>query len=593
MDAEHGVGSDSLGGMPGGVLVVEEEGEEAVELPLEDDGTLSLSTLQAQFYGACGLKYRNPENRAIRGVRLNDNKLHPFAPEQGWGSHIYICVFPKENKRKSDDKLENSTPKTKRIENRNRTTTDLIVLGLPWKTTEEGLREYFDVFGDLLVVQIKKDAKTGQSKGYGFIRFAKFESQMKALSKRHLIDGRWCDVKVPSSKDQMQHQMPSKIFLGRVTEDMTADDIREYFSKYGEVTDVFIPKPFRAFAFVTFIDPHVAQSLCGEDHLIKGASVYVSTASPRPEHNRNQQKNQMGGNFSNYDERGRGGGSSGSDYGGQQSHSNMNSNYHHGGGGGGGGGGYNSMPQQNQPIWNYNEYSQQSRQNQNSNIDSMPNLQALGLNSTGPGPNGGQGNAGGLHGGHHGSAPGAGMGGNHLSGGGAGAGGNSGGAPGVIGNHGGPGAGGNMNLNQMPINPAIIAAALSQWSLIGNQMHNNPQGSGGPGGPGAPGQGGGNAPGGPGNPAGGPGSGGPGAGQEYLPWNGSGRRMPCPNECCNPKVGKVDPAAMRRQYKRKRVSDEEGGGGVRAVEKRAEQEDVVSKWKERERSRFESEFCVF
>lgn len=76
-----------------------------------------------------------------------------------------------------------------------------------------------------------------------------------------------------------------------------------------------------------------------------------------------------------------------------------------------------------------------------------------------------------------------------------------------------------MNLNQMPINPAIIAAALSQWSLIGNQMHNNPQGSGGPGGPGAPGQSGSAA--GPGNPAG-PGSGGPGSGQEYLPWNGTG-----------------------------------------------------------------------
>lgn len=51
--------------------------------------------------------------------------------------------------------------------------------------------------------------------------------------------------------------------------------------------------------------------------------------------------------------------------------------------------------------------------------------------------------------------------------------------------------------------------------------------------------------------------------------------MPCPNECCNPKVGKVDPATVRRQYKRKRVSDEEGG--VRAVEKQAEQEDVASK----------------
>ena len=54
-------------------------------------------------------------------------------------------------------------------------------------------------------------------------------------------------------------QVPCKVFVGRCTEDMTADDLRDYFSKFGEVTDVFIPKPFRAFAFVTFLDPEVAQ----------------------------------------------------------------------------------------------------------------------------------------------------------------------------------------------------------------------------------------------------------------------------------------------------------------------------------------------
>lgn len=64
--------------------------------------------------------------------------------------------------------------------------------------------------------------------------------------------------------------MPSKVFVGRCTEDMTSDDLKEYFSKFGEVTDVFIPKPFRAFSFVTFLDPEVAQSLCGEDHIVKG-----------------------------------------------------------------------------------------------------------------------------------------------------------------------------------------------------------------------------------------------------------------------------------------------------------------------------------
>lgn len=38
---------------------------------------------------------------------------------------------------------------------------------------------------------------------------------------------------------------------------MTADELRQYFMQYGEVTDVFIPKPFRAFAFVTFADHQV------------------------------------------------------------------------------------------------------------------------------------------------------------------------------------------------------------------------------------------------------------------------------------------------------------------------------------------------
>lgn len=41
--------------------VVEEEDEEAVELPVNTDGTLELSTLTAQFPGATGLKYRWPK----------------------------------------------------------------------------------------------------------------------------------------------------------------------------------------------------------------------------------------------------------------------------------------------------------------------------------------------------------------------------------------------------------------------------------------------------------------------------------------------------------------------------------------------------
>ncbi|XP_022904976.1 TAR DNA-binding protein 43-like isoform X1 [Onthophagus taurus] len=335
--------------------VAEDEGEEPIELPTEDDGTLLLSTLSAQFPGSCGLKYRNPDSRAMRGVRLSEGRLHP-PPEIGWGSQIFYCVFPKENKRKSDDNLENSTAKTKRIESKLRCT-DLIVLGLPWKTAEQNLREYFETFGEVLMAQVKKDAKTGQSKGFGFIRFASYESQMRVLAQRHMIDGRWCDVKVPNSKEGLIQQVPCKVFIGRCTEDLTADDLREYFGKYGEVTDVFIPKPFRAFSFVTFLDPEVAQSLCGEDHIIKGVSVHVSNAAPKSE-------TRGGGGY----------GSGGPRPGG-----------HGGNRGPGGPDGPGMYQQRYNPGPNQGNWGNQGHR---ANID-MPNLQALGNNANGGNQGGG------------------------------------------------------------------------------------------------------------------------------------------------------------------------------------------------------------
>ncbi|CAG2114557.1 unnamed protein product [Medioppia subpectinata] len=270
--------------------VAEEEGEEAIEIPCEEDTTNSilLSTLTSLFPGASGLKYRNSETGTIRGIRLIDGRLQP--PDQGWRSNaVYYCAFPKENKRKIDDQTETSMAKTKRMESKQKCS-DLIVLGLPWKTSESELREYFEQYGEVVLAQVKKDSKSGLSKGFGFVRFNEYEAQIKVVSKRHCIDGRWCDVRIPISKegggfDYKSSEFNRKIFVGRLSEELSIDDLREYFSKYGEVCDVFIPKPFRAFAFVTFFDSDIAQTLCGEDHIIKGVSIHVSNAVPKVELN--------------------------------------------------------------------------------------------------------------------------------------------------------------------------------------------------------------------------------------------------------------------------------------------------------------------
>ncbi|KAH3822319.1 TAR DNA-binding protein 43-like [Dreissena polymorpha] len=264
------------------IQVAEEEGDESMEVPLEGDGTLLLSTLNAQFPGSCGLKYRNPDSGAMRGIRLSDGRLYP--PDGEWTVRLYVAVFPKDaNRKRGEDIVDVCSAAALRLKrDKSQKCSDLIVLGLPWKSGEEDLKKYFSQFGGLLMVQVKKDPKTAHSKGFGFIRFADYDAQVKCMSQRHHIDGRWCDVRIPNSKvEQKDNLMNRKVFVGRCTEDMTADDLRSYFNKFGEVVDVFIPRPFRAFSFVTFSDADIAQSLCGEDHIIKGASVHISNAAPK------------------------------------------------------------------------------------------------------------------------------------------------------------------------------------------------------------------------------------------------------------------------------------------------------------------------
>uniref|UniRef100_A0A2I3G1B8 TAR DNA-binding protein 43 n=1 Tax=Nomascus leucogenys TaxID=61853 RepID=A0A2I3G1B8_NOMLE len=149
-------------------LGTEDEKDEPIEIPLEDDGTVLLSTVTAQFPGACGLRYRNPVSQCMRGARLVEGILH--TPDAGWGNLVYVVNYPKDNKRKMDE-----------------------------------------------------------------------------------------------------------------------IDLREFFSQYRDVMDVFIPKPFRAFAFVTFADDQIAQSLCGEDLIIKGISVHISNAEPKQNSNRQKE----------------------------------------------------------------------------------------------------------------------------------------------------------------------------------------------------------------------------------------------------------------------------------------------------------------
>ena len=73
------------------------------------------------------------------------------------------------------------------------------------------------------------------------------------------------------------------MFIGQCTEDLTEEVLREYFSKFGEISDLYVPKPFRAFAFVTFVEANAAKNVCAQDHTINDTKVHVTEAVPKGE----------------------------------------------------------------------------------------------------------------------------------------------------------------------------------------------------------------------------------------------------------------------------------------------------------------------
>ncbi|KAA3679742.1 uncharacterized protein DEA37_0011032 [Paragonimus westermani] len=105
------------------IRVSEDEDESPIEVPIESDGTVLLTTLNGVFPKATGLKYLAPESA--------------------------------DKKRKGEEDQDSLSAKSKKVEGRK--CTDLIVLNLAWKTDEATLRDYFSRYGDLVLVQLEGD----------------------------------------------------------------------------------------------------------------------------------------------------------------------------------------------------------------------------------------------------------------------------------------------------------------------------------------------------------------------------------------------------------------------------------------------------
>ena len=68
----------------------------------------------------------------------------------------------------------------------------LYVGNLSWNTSEEGLRDAFERFGELGQVRVITDRETGRSRGFGFVTYQNPEDAESAISEMDgtELDGR-------------------------------------------------------------------------------------------------------------------------------------------------------------------------------------------------------------------------------------------------------------------------------------------------------------------------------------------------------------------------------------------------------------------
>lgn len=114
-----------------------------------------------------------------------------------------------------------------------------IVLTKCWHLFTEELREHFGVYGEIESINVKTDPNTGRSRGFAFIVFNNAEAIDKvAAAGDHVINNK----KVDPKKAKARH---GKIFVGGLSNELTDEDIKNYFNQFGTVSRTLIEeRPF-------------------------------------------------------------------------------------------------------------------------------------------------------------------------------------------------------------------------------------------------------------------------------------------------------------------------------------------------------------
>lgn len=230
-----------------------------------------------------------------------------------------------------------ATPKEEMRQQSSKKATRIFVAKIPPTITEDSFRRYFEAYGEITDLYMPKNQVTQGHRGIGFITFESAESVDNIMAETHELDGSTVVVDRATPKDEepkFQSRAPQsggygaynsyistatrygalgaptlydlppqayerlggyygpprvvskKIFVGRLPQEATVGDLRQYFGKFGRIQDVYIPKDpkrtgHRGFGFVTFADEVGVERVNRRPHHeILGQEIAIDSATP-------------------------------------------------------------------------------------------------------------------------------------------------------------------------------------------------------------------------------------------------------------------------------------------------------------------------
>lgn len=174
---------------------------------------------------------------------------------------------------------------------------NVFIKNLDTAIDNKALHDTFAAFGNILSCKVAQD-EHGTSKGYGYVHYETDEAASQAikhvngmlLNEKKVFVGHHIPKKDRQSKFEEMKANFTNIYIKNIPMDVTDDEFRELFEKYGEVTSASLARDqetgkSRGFGFVNFVNhEHAAlavEGLNGKD--FKGQELYVCRAQKKHE----------------------------------------------------------------------------------------------------------------------------------------------------------------------------------------------------------------------------------------------------------------------------------------------------------------------